>query len=641
MSTHPATQPDAAHATQGQFQLLKERRFLPFFLVQFLGAGNDNIFKFAFTVLATYSAAEWGGLDSKIAGAVIGGIFILPFVLFSATAGQIADKYDKDRLIRFVKSLEIGIALVIAAGFIWKIPACLFTGVFLMGLHSTLFGPLKYGILPQVLKPEELVGGNGLVEMATFLAILGGTILGTTLIAMPEGGAFWVGVATIALAVAGLAAAWTMPATAPVDPSLRLDWNVFRATWRNVRELTTNRTVFLSCLGISWFWFFGSIYFTQLPVYTSSVLGGSPAVYTALLATFSIGVALGSLLCEKLSGHKVEIGLVPFGAIGLSLFALDLWWASPMAGSMGSGQSIGAVLSHFSTWRVLFDLVMIGMFGGFFIVPLYALIQTRSEPQYRSRVIAGNNILNALFMVVAAGMGAGLLAAGFSIAQLILVTAVLNGVVAIYIFTLVPEFLLRFVVWMLVHTVYRLRVTGAEHIPDSGPVVLIANHVSFVDALIIMAACRRPVRFVMDHKVFRWPLLSFVFRTSGAIPIASATDDAALTERAFDEVAKALAAGEVVGIFPEGKVSASGEMTPFRPGIARIVARTPAPVVPMALGGLWGSYFSRKGGAAMTKPLRRGIFNSIRLNIGAPMAPAAVSPEALQAAVAALLEDPR
>lgn len=623
-----------------QFKLLEERRFLPFFLTQFLGAFNDNLFKNALVVLLTFQASRFTSLSPGILVNLAAGLFILPFFLFSATAGQIADKFEKSRLIRFTKLLEIVIMLLGSAAFAMMSLPLLLATLFLMGTQSALFGPVKYAILPQQLREDELIGGNALVESGTFVSILLGTIVGGLLIAVPAGPT-WVSVGVVMVAVAGYLASRKIPQAAAADPGLVIDWNPVSETWRNIQFTRRNRTVFLSILGVSWFWFYGALFLSQFPGFAAEVLGGDEKSVTMLLAVFSIGIGVGSLACEKLSQGKVEIGLVPFGAIGLSLFALDLWWASPMAGSMGSGQSIGAVLSHFSTWRVLFDLVMIGMFGGFFIVPLYALIQTRSEPQYRSRVIAGNNILNALFMVVAAGMGAGLLAAGFSIAQLILVTAVLNGVVAIYIFTLVPEFLLRFVVWMLVHTVYRLRVTGAEHIPDSGPVVLIANHVSFVDALIIMAACRRPVRFVMDHKVFRWPLLSFVFRTSGAIPIASATDDAALTERAFDEVAKALAAGEVVGIFPEGKVSASGEMTPFRPGIARIVARTPAPVVPMALGGLWGSFFSRKGGAAMTKPLRRGIFNSIRLNIGAPMAPAAVSPEALQAAVAALLEDPR
>lgn len=619
-----------------QFRLLEERRFLPFFLTQFMGAFNDNFFKNALVVLMTFQAGRFTSMSPGILVNLAAGLFILPFFLFSATAGQLADKFEKSRLIRFTKLLEVVIMLLGSVAFaMMSLPLMLAT-LFLMGTQSAIFGPVKYAILPQQLHEDELIGGNALVESGTFVSILLGTIVGGLLVAVPDGPT-WVSVGVVAVAVAGYLASRKIPNAAAADPGLVIDWNPITETWRNIQFTRRNRTVFLSILGVSWFWFYGALFLSQFPGFAAEVLGGDEKSVTLLLAVFSVGIGVGSLACEKLSQGKVEIGLVPFGAIGLTLFALDLWWASPAVGSMGSGQSIGAVLGHFSTWRVLFDLVMIGMFGGFFIVPLYALIQTRSEAQYRSRVIAGNNILNALFMVVAAGMGAGLLAAGFSIAQLILVTAVLNGVVAIYIFTLVPEFLLRFVVWMLVHTVYRLRVTGAENIPESGPVVLIANHVSFVDALIIMAACRRPVRFVMDHKVFRWPLMSFVFRTSGAIPIASAKDDAALTERALDEISRALAAGEVVGLFPEGQVTASGDMNPFRPGIKRIVERNPAPVVPMGLGGLWGSFFSRKGGPAMTRPLRRGMFNRVELNIGVPIAPAAVSPEALREAVNALL----
>ncbi|MCM2331609.1 MAG: 1-acyl-sn-glycerol-3-phosphate acyltransferase, partial [Pseudomonas sagittaria] len=297
------------------------------------------------------------------------------------------------------------------------------------------------------------------------------------------------------------------------------------------------------------------------------------------------------------------------------------------------------VLAQPGTWHVIADLLGIGMFGGFYIVPLYALIQTRSEPEHRSRIIAGNNILNALFMVVAAGMGAGLLAAGLDVAEIFLVTGLLNVAVALYIYTLVPEFLLRFLVWLLVHTIYRLQVKGADNIPADGPAVLVCNHVSFVDALVIMAASRRPIRFVMHHHIFRLPLLRFVFRESRAIPIASAKEDPAMVHRAFDEVARALDAGELVAIFPEGHLTEDGEIDRFRPGIRRIVERSPVPVVPLALRGLWGSFFSRKDGRAMSRPLRRGIFNRIELLAGAPLTAAAASPESLQQRVAELRGD--
>jgi 1-acyl-sn-glycerol-3-phosphate acyltransferase len=388
-------------------------------------------------------------------------------------------------------------------------------------------------------------------------------------------------------------------------------------------------------LGVSWFWFYGAMFLAQFPAYARDTLGGGTQIVTLLLAVFSIGIGLGSLLCERMSGRKVEIGLVPFGSIGMSLVALDLYFASPTA-PLGTQLTALQFLQQPGSLRIVADLVLIGLFGGFFIVPLYALIQIRTEPAHRSRVIAGNNILNALFVVAAAGMAIGLLNVGLSIAQLFLVTALLNAAVAVYIYTLVPEFLMRFIVWLLIHSVYRLDKSGLDHIPDDGAAVLVCNHVSFVDALVIAAACRRPVRFVMDHQIYRLPVLNFVFRTSRTIPIASARADPALLDRAYEEIARALAAGDVVCIFPEGRITDTGELYPFRSGIARIVARTPVPVVPMALKGLWGSFFSRKGGKAMTRPFRRMPFQPIGLAVAPAVAPQDVTPEGLQSTVQAL-----
>ncbi|KAA3650351.1 MAG: MFS transporter [Proteobacteria bacterium] len=623
-----------------QFALMRQRRFLPFFLTQFLGAFNDNVYKNALVVLITFHAVRYTEMSAGVLVNLAAGVFILPFFLFSATAGQLADKYEKSALMRGIKLAEVGIMGLAAAAFALDSLGLMLATLFLMGAQSALFGPVKYAILPQALHETELVGGNALVESGTFVAILIGTIAGGLLIAVPDG-ALWVSGAVLVVAALGYLAARGIPRADAADPTLRINWNPLTETWRTIGFTRASRTVFLSVLGISWFWFYGALFLSQFPGYAKTVLGGDEYAVTLLLAVFSIGIGLGSLLCEKLSGRHIEIGLVPFGSIGLTLFALDLWWASPAPGALGEGLAIGAVLAEPLAWRVLFDLVMIGFFGGFFIVPLYALIQSRSAPSHRSRIIAGNNILNALFMVVAAGLGAGLLAAGASIAQLFLLTAILNACVAVYIYTLVPEFLLRFVVWLLVHTVYRLRVEGEVHIPETGPAVIVANHVSFVDALVIMAASRRPIRFVMDHQIFRWPLLSFLFRTSRAIPIASAKEDPAMMEQAFDTVAEALAAGELVGLFPEGRITDTGEMKPFRPGIKRIIERSPVPVVPMALRGLWGSTFSRKGGPAMRKPLRRGLFNRIALVVGAPVAPEVLRIDALQNTVAALRGDQR
>ncbi|WP_374246312.1 MFS transporter [Zoogloea sp.] len=623
-----------------QFRLLRAQRFRPFFLTQFLGAFNDNLFKNALVVLLTFQAASWTTIDPALLANLAAGIFILPFFLFSASAGQLADKYDKARLTRLVKVLEIGIMAVALAGFLAHSLAVLLVALFLLGCHSTLFGPVKYALLPQHLHEDELVGGNALVEAGTFVAILLGTLVGGLLAAQPQGD-LWIAGGGLAVAAAGyLTSRGVPPAPAP-EPGLKVNPNPISETWRNIGFARQNRPVFLAIMGISWFWLYGALFLAQFPAYAKGVLGGGEGTVTLLLATFTVGIGLGSLLCEKLSGGHVEIGLVPFGSIGLTLFGLDLGFASPSVLPAGAPLAIGAVLGEPGIIRVLLALLMLGVFGGFFIVPLYAMMQSRSAPGQRARIIAANNILNALFMVVGALAAGALLSAGLTIPMLFGVAALMNAAVAIYIYRLVPEFLLRFVVWLLVHSVYRLRTDGVEHIPAEGPAVLVCNHVSFVDALVIAAACRRPIRFVMDHRIFRWPVLSFVFRHSRAIPIAPAREDAGMMEAAFAEVSKALAEGELIGLFPEGKITADGELCPFRPGLARILEANPVPVVPMALRGLWGSMFSRKDGPALSRPLRRGLFSRIELAVGQPMPPETASLTEVQLRVATLRGDRR
>ncbi len=622
--------------TNSQFALLGQRRFAPFFWTQFLGAGNDNIFKFAFTVLATYHAAEWGGLDGKLAGPVIGGLFILPFVLFSATSGQLADKYDRAAIARWVKNLEIAFMLVIAAGFIWKMPVFLFVGVFLMGCHSTLFGPAKFAYLPQHLLNDELTGGNGLVEMGTFVAILLGTMLGGALVAIDGVGPTYVAIVSLVVAVLGRVAAGFIPASPAPVPDLKVNWNPVTETWANLKIANRNRAVFLSMIGISWLWFFGSIFLTSFTGFAKDVLSGNEQVVTLLLAVFSIGIGLGSVLCEKMSGHRIEIGLVPFGSIGMTVFAVDLYFASR---GMKSGALIGAAefINIGANWRVMADLFLLAMFAGFYSVPLYAMMQARTEPEFRARIIAANNILNALFMVVAAGMAAAILGAGLTLPQLFLTVAIMNAAVALFIYKLVPEFLMRFIIWMLIHTFYKVDKKGLQNIPEEGPCVLVCNHVSFVDALVIGGVIQRPVRFVMDHRIFKVPVLNFVFRTAGTIPIASAKEDPEMLERAYDKIAAYLDEGEVVCIFPEGRITDNGDLYPFKKGITRIIERTPVTVVPMALRGLWGSFFSRWGGTAMRYP--RGFFSKIALEVAPGWKPATVTPEGLQAKVAEMRGD--
>ncbi|TMH69005.1 MAG: MFS transporter [Betaproteobacteria bacterium] len=617
-----------------QFDLLRQRRFAPFFWTQFLGAANDNVFKNAFVVFVAFEAASLTSVDAGMIVNLIGAIFIVPFVLLSATAGQLADKYEKSRLIRLIKLLEIAIMIIALTGFWQRSVILLFLALALLGVHSTLFGPVKYAILPQTLKTEELVGGNGMVEMGTFVAILLGTIAGGLVVAIKPGGPLLAGTLGTAIAIAGWLISRAIPATPAPAPDLRINWNPITETWKNLRFAQTEIVVWRSMLGISWFWFYGAIYLAQLPVFTRDVLGGDEHVFTFLLATFSIGIGAGSLLCERMSGRKVELGLVPFGSIGLTLFALDLWLATRQMSAVGQG-GLDAFLPWPQHWRVSADILLLGMFGGFYIVPLYALIQQRSAPTHRSRIIAANNILNALFIVVSAVIAIGLLKAGLTIPQLFLVVGVMNAAVALYIYTLVPEFLMRFLAWLLVHTFYRVRAEGLDNIPEEGPCILVCNHVSYVDPVVIAACVRRPIRFVMDHRIFRIPVLSFIFRTMRTIPIAPAKEDATLKERAFAEAAKALSAGEIVGIFPEGKLTETGELNPFRPGVQQMVATTPVPVIPMALRGLWGSFFSRSHNGKAMRSLR-GVFSRIGLVIAPPVPAADVAPEQLQARVLAL-----
>ena len=627
-----------------QFALLKQRRFAPFFWTQFAGAANDNVFKVAFTGLVTYQTALFEGVDAKTAAFLISAIFIAPFVLFSATSGQISDKFDKARVMRFVKSLEILIMLVGGAGFLLHHVNLLYAATFLMGLHSTLFGPVKYAYLPQTLDEHELVGGNGMIEMGTFVAILAGTLIGGELADLGAQGPVYAAVACLAIAVAGRIVVSFVPAAPSDQADLKINWNPFTETWRNLKLARETRAVFLSLLGISWLWFFGATFLTSFFNFAKDVLGGNPQVVTLLLAIFSIGIGVGSLLCERLSRGKVEIGLVPFGSIGMTVFAVDLYFAShalkPGVELMGVAAFVGDGANRLAHWRVMADLFLLAAFGGLYSVPLYALIQSRSKASHRARIIAANNILNALFMIVSSLMAIALFSFGFTIPQLFLVVGILNAVVAIYIYSLVPEFLLRFLAWVLVSTFYRVRTTGMEHVPKEGPALLVCNHVSFADAVIVMGESPRPIRFVMDYRIFRrWPL-SAIFRGTGAIGISPKSEDPAVLEKANALIDGALRDGDLVCIFPEGSLTKDGEIAPFRQGAERIVGRNAAvPVIPMALRGLWGSWFSRASGrafATVPRPLRDGAVSHLELVVGAPLASGQVTAAAMQAEVMAL-----
>lgn len=619
-----------------QFALLRQRRFLPFFIVQSLGAFNDNVYRQAIIGLLFYLGVsqEEQSLYTTLAPA----IFILPYFLFSALAGQIAEKLEKSRLIVITTTMEIAIMSLAAVGFLTQSMPVLLVALFCTGLQSTLFGPVKYSVLPSVLKPEELTGGNGLVEMGTSMSILVGMISGGIIFTLAGSfGPVVAATAVIALAVAGNITARMIPKVDAGAPDLKINWNPLPESLAVLRLAKKQKAVRNAILGVSWFWFVGTMLTSQLPTYAVVNLGGEPTLYIFALALFSVGTGVGSLLCEKLSGRTVEIGLVPLGAFGMTAFMLDLYFARAGEATT-AGLSVPAFIAAAGSARIIVDLVGIGLFTGFFVVPLFALIQSRTPKSEMSRVFAALNIQNSGFIV-----GAALIALAtqkylhWTIPQLFLALAIANAVVAIYIFTIVPEFLMRFLSWVMVRTLYRLRPHGIEaNVPDEGAALIVCNHVSYMDALILSATIPRPVRFVMYYKIFNIPVMRWIFRTAKAIPIAGAREDPALMQAAFDEVDRALAEGELVCIFPEGALTRDGEMAAFKSGVEKILERRPVPVVPMALRGMWDSMWSRRDTRLGRMRVPRRFRAHIEVVAGPPVDGASTDAAQLEAQVRSL-----
>jgi 1-acyl-sn-glycerol-3-phosphate acyltransferase len=622
-----------------QFQLLGQRRFLPFFVTQCLGAFNDNVFRQAIIGLLFWMNAspQQRTLYASLAPA----IFILPYFLFSATAGQIAEKLEKSRLIRITTTMEIAIMSLAALAFALQTLPLLLVALFLTGVQSTLFGPVKYSILPTVLRPEELTGGNGLVEMGTSVSILVGMIAGGMIFTLAGAhGTLAAGAALVALAIAGNLASRMIPAAGAAAPGLRINWNPLTESLAVLRLARKQLAVRNAVLGVSWFWFVGTVFATQLPDYAPLNLGGSNTLYVFVLALFSIGTGVGSMLCEKLSMRTVEIGLVPLGAFGMSAFLFDLYFARSGT-AVVQGLGIAGFLQQPGSWRIVADLVGIGLFTGFFVVPLFALIQSRTPKDELSRVIGALNIQNSGFVVAASLLCLALRTwAGWSIPQLFLALAVANTLVAIWIFTIVPEFLMRFLSWLLVRALYRLRARGIErHVPDDGAALVVCNHVSYMDALILSASIPRPVRFVMYWKIFEIPVMSWIFRTAKAIPIAGARENPEMMRRAFDAVDAALAEGELVCIFPEGALTKDGEIAKFKSGVEKILERRAVPVLPMALRGMWASMWSRRDSRIGRMRVPRRFRAHVEVVAGAPLEAGTATAETLEAQVRALRGD--
>lgn len=601
--------------------IFKDRRFWPLFWTQFLGAMNDNFFKNAVVMLITYKSIEMMGLSSASLVAMAGGVFIFPFFLFSATAGQIADRYEKADIIRYTKISELIIMAIAGLGFYLDSYALLMVVLFFMGAQSAFFGPLKYGIIPNLLKEDEIVTGNAYIGGGTFLAILIGTIFGG-LATTVEWANQVIGIGVIFVAFIGILTSKKVINVNNATPDIKVDYTFIKPTIDIMRLTKNNKNVFYAVLGISWFWFLGAAILSVLPALVKDVFSGDQTVGTVFLATFTVGMGLGSFICNKLSNKRVEVGMVPLAAVGMTIFLLDLFYVGH-TWTMKSEVLVGVseFLKIDNAFRAFMDLFIISIFGGMFIIPQFAFIQTRAGEHEVSRIIAGNNIWNTIFMVVAAVLIMVMNGAGISIPKILGIFALINlGFSFFLYFKAYTEETLRFIGQVLSYLFYDLEIEGKHNIPKNGGAIIACNHVSYVDWLLVMAVAPRPVRFVIDHIYYNKPGMSFWYDQARLIPIATRKESEETLNRAFDRIAANLESGQCLGIFPEGYLTKNGKMRSFQPGISRIVKKTPAPVIPMAIDGLWGSFFSHSNRGPL-KGLPTFKRRKVKITIGAPIAP--------------------
>ena len=614
-----------------QSSLLTQKRFLPYFITQFLGAFNDNIFKNVLLLFVAFASVDTLPISSNLFINLAAGLFILPFFLFSALAGVLADKYEKSWFIRKIKLIEVVIMSLGAIGFIYESYGILLLLLFLMGTQSAFFGPVKYALLPQQLETKELVSGNALVETGTFLAILIGT-LGAGIIASEESAKLIAAISIILFAILGYVSSCFIPEAPSNAPNLEVNWQPVKLTRSTLAIAKKDRPTFQALMSISWFWFLGAAYLTQFPNFTRLHLNGTESSVAFLLALFSVGIAIGSLTCDKLSNHRIEIGIVPIGSMGISIFGLLMAISIPE--SLPHFGSFNEFVTHSALWPLFAYLLLLGVSGGIFIVPLYSLMQLRAKPDERAQVIAGLNIYNSLFMVGSAVLGIVCLSVlELSIPQLFILLAVGNTLVMFYLFYQVPIYAFRFFTWVVTHTMYRVKHKNLHHLPEKGGALIVCNHVSYMDALLLSAVCPRLIRFVMEEEYTKLPPIRRFLKRAGVIPI-SATNRSSI-RNAFKEVERALHEGHIVCIFPEGKLTSDGEVAEFMRGMELIIKRSPVPVIPMALKGLWGSYFSRyKGRACKGLPTR--FWTKLEIEAGEPISPKEASCETLRQSVSDL-----
>ncbi len=592
----------------GPFSLLACRRFLPLFISQFFGAANDNLFKNALVILILYRLGAGSGEASQILVTAAAGLFILPFFLLSATAGQLSDRYEKSALIRWMKGAEILVVLLAVGALTLASVPLMLTVLFLFGVQATFFGPVKYAVLPELLESGELIAGNALIEGGTFLAILLGTVVGGVLI-LTEGGTAWVSGVMVALALGGYGAALALPKARPGNPDVRIRPNILAESLSVMTLITGRRDLFLSVLGISWFWLMGATFLAQFPAFTKDVLIADQNVVTLLLTVFSVGIGLGSMLCGRLLRGEISARHVPFAALGMTVFSFDLVFASnAVSADPGHLASVAEFLNHAGAWRVLIDLLLIALSGGIYVVPLYTILQTRCEEKSRARAIAANNIVNALFMVVSALLGGVMLAAGFSVPQVFLTQAIANLGVTVYICGLLPDAVLKGVFSWLLRLAYRVRIEGLEHLAEAGDrVVVVVNHVSFLDAVLMATFLPNKPTFAINTFIARewWvrPFLTVVdaFPLDPTNPLSTKS------------LIRAVREGRTLVIFPEGRLTVTGALMKVYEGPGMIADRAGATIVPVRIDGAQYTPFSRLKGK-----VRQRWFPTIHITVLPP-----------------------
>jgi len=591
-----------------QFALLKDKRFLPLFITQFFGAFHDNLFKNALVVLLLYSLAINSTLDPKLLTTLAAAIFILPFVLFSALGGQLADKYRKNKVIRVIKSVEIAIAgLGTVALLSGSVQLC-YVALFALGTQSAFFGPSKYAILPQHLKPHELIGGNALLSTGTFLAILVGTLVGVTLVTLPSG-TLMICAGLVLCAVLGYLSSRFIPEAPPQAPELKLNFNPFTETWNILRyTFTHERIVVRSILGIAWFYFMGGMFMAQFPNFTEETLGANEHVLALFLVIFSIGIGIGGLLNNRLLRGRVEALYVPLAVLGLTIFSLDLTWAS--AGRILPGEliSLTVFIHEPANWRILFDIMMIAICGGLFVVPLNAIVQHHTQEDHRARVLAGSAIMDALFIVASSLISAVLIMKGWSITDMFFVFAIANAFVAVYICRLLPDYLLKSFMQGLFKLLYKVEIRGLENFEKAGQrVVIVSNHVSLLDPPLLAAFLPgRPMFAVNSYVAEKWWVRPFL-RLIDAFPL-DPTNPFSL-KSLIREVQK----DKQCVIFPEGRLTATGALMKVYEGPGMIADKADAMILPVRLDGVQHTPFSRLKGKV---PLRK--FPKITITILPP-----------------------